>query len=180
MNEQSVKPNKPLEKKAGSAVIAKAIALGCLGESYNRISMFTGIPRTSVKRHLMSTIGPSLNGKGQKRVSGCESPSWKNGTSVTSRGYVCEQAFNHPMATGGYVFQHILVMEKHLGRFLERAKRMTASCEVVHHINGNRSDNRIENLQLMSFAAHTSLHLKGTKRSPRRFAGVIEYRVARP
>ena len=46
---------------------------------------------------------------------------------------------------------HCVVMEGYIGRKLQAG-------ECVHHRNGNRSDNRIENLQLMTRAAHARLH----------------------
>ncbi len=76
------------------------------------------------------------------RKRGKESKGWKGGRFIIE-GYVYVYAPNHPKKTlGRYVREHRLVMEKKLGRYLE-------DWEVVHHINGIKNDNRLENLQLI-------------------------------
>ena len=49
--------------------------------------------------------------------------------------------------------EHRYIMEKHIGRMLEND-------ETVHHINHVKDDNRIENLQLMTFKEHAGLHMR--------------------
>ena len=79
---------------------------------------------------------------------------YKGGITRHSAGYIRESMPRHPRASAtGYVYQHILVIEQHLGRFL-------TTDENVHHINGIKNDNRIENLQLMTKSEHRSHHSK--------------------
>lgn len=74
---------------------------------------------------------------------GSEHPEWGGGRIVDKDGYVLVYRPEHPHRRKHlpYVFEHRAVMEKHLGRFLKPG-------EVVHHKNGKKADNRIENLEL--------------------------------
>jgi transposase len=72
--------------------------------------------------------------------------------SYLRRGYVEVYKPGHPMADGkGYIPEHRLAMSDHLGRVL-------TPDEVVHHINGDKTDNRVENLELLSQSHHNELH----------------------
>lgn len=75
------------------------------------------------------------------------------GGKTKKNGYIKVYSPHHPISDGNYVMEHRLVMEKHIGRFLN-------SDEIVHHINGIRDDNRISNLQLLTKSEHTALHHK--------------------
>lgn len=108
-------------------------------------------------------------------ASGDRHPGWKGGTTIGNNGYVRQYAPDHPHANGKYMMQHRLVMEAHLGRYLDPS-------EVVHHRNGVTSDNRIENLEVFaSNAEHLAATLAGkcpnwTEDGKRR----IEAGVAKP
>ena len=95
-------------------------------------------------------------------TSGAANPNWRGGRH-TIRGYVfiyiTSNDFFFPMArksacpTGGYITEHRYIMAKHLNRCL-------LPWEIVHHINGVKNDNKLENLELIKGrVAHHSYNL---------------------
>lgn len=91
--------------------------------------------------------------KGIKKPSGKESHSLNGGIRLNN-GYVQIYMPNHPFSKRKCVWEHRLVVERHIGRYLTKK-------EVVHHINGIRTDNRIENLMLFAtHREHMSFHKK--------------------
>ncbi len=82
---------------------------------------------------------------------GPDSPNWKGGR-THHRGYVSIRKPDHPNARRGYVYEHHLVVEHALGRYLKKGE------EVVHHVNGKKSDNQLENLYVTDRSGHRIAH----------------------
>lgn len=81
---------------------------------------------------------------------------WTGGKTIVNN-YVAIYAPEHPRGgTTKRVFEHILVAEKTLGRYLEKD-------EVVHHINGDKQDNRPENLEVCKRSEHVHHHFTAGK-----------------
>ena len=67
-------------------------------------------------------------------------------------GYLNTYCPEHPLCNvSGFVPEHRLVMEKHIGRFLTKE-------EVVHHKDGNKLNNIIGNLEILTNSKHVTLH----------------------
>ena len=74
------------------------------------------------------------------------------GRIIDRKGYVLIWKPDHPNAQmSGYVREHRLVMSEHLGRPL-------GGNEDIHHTNGDRQDNRVENLRLLVHGDHSKIH----------------------
>jgi transposase len=79
---------------------------------------------------------------------------WRGGRRKIRGGYIYIYAPEHPNATNnGCVMEHRLVMEEILGRYLE-------SDEIVHHVDGNKSNNDLGNLVVMRRGEHVTKHFE--------------------
>lgn len=115
------------------------------------------------------------------RFTGEQSYHWKGGKRITKFGYISVLSPDHPNKNKtGCVLEHRLVVEEAMGRKLLKD-------EIVHHLNGITSDNRIENLQVMSHAEHNRLHKIGksswslgkTKETDERIAKMAEAKMGK-
>lgn len=87
--------------------------------------------------------------------SGEKSVNWRGGRFISTHGYVLiwlpKTDFFYPMANkNGNVFEHRLIMAKHLQRCLH-------SWEVIHHIDRNKQNNCLSNLSLTDISSHNGL-----------------------
>lgn len=96
---------------------------------------------------------PDGRGKHGHNRRGSAHHRWNSGRLMAKDGYVLVRlGRSHPWADpNGYCREHDLVMGSAIGRPLQVG-------EVVHHRNGDKTDNRLENLQLTTPSEHNELH----------------------
>ena len=84
---------------------------------------------------------------------GAKAPNWNGGRHIHN-GYIEIYAPKHPHKNKrNCIYEHQKVMEDYLGRYLEKG-------EVVHHKDLCKTNNNIENLQLLTMSEHSKLHAK--------------------
>lgn len=108
------------------------------------------------KIHKGKTIPKEMRERVSIALSREKSPFWKGGKLTRGLGYVYIYMPGHPNATaykGKYIAEHRFVMANKIGRPLRND-------EIVHHINGKKDDNRIENLELLTNKTHHSGHIE--------------------
>lgn len=135
------------------------------------ISQITGVCISTIRLHLIKSgvrlrsrseairLNPEKIGrKGVKRVFTDE---WKNNIRIGKIKYHLGKAKGRSLKSSGYYeitrgenkgkSEHVVIIENIIGRSLRKD-------EVVHHENGIRTDNRPENLRLMSRSEHSRIH----------------------
>jgi len=85
---------------------------------------------------------------------GANNANFTGGRYIDDKGYIRVLRPDHPFTNKGYVYEHRLVYEAFLDRYLE-------SFESVHHVNEVKLDNRVENLFLCTPQEHAKIHREG-------------------
>lgn len=129
-------PSKPITPEQGAEILR--LRNEC-GMSQEKIARILPVGQSRISRFLIQN--------GERTWPLTRHPHYSGGPVRMSNGYMGIKGDDHDpidrlmMSSIGYVPQHRYVMAHALGRPLSRR-------ETVHHINGNRDDNRLENLQL--------------------------------
>jgi hypothetical protein len=99
-----------------------------------------------------------------------QNPNWRGGRTIIAGRPVVYQA-DHPRAhPNGYVYEHILIAERALGRPLKYYRNGDPRNEIVHHVNESKTDNRNKNFVICNGAYHLALHARMKKLKEARHA----------
>lgn len=84
-------------------------------------------------------------------------PNWKGGRTTNADGYAIVRNAHHHRSNYGYVLEHVIIAEEKVGRRLLYFGKGDQRNETVHHINGIKTDNRPENLDVLGTSQHSKL-----------------------
>lgn len=99
---------------------------------------------TFARKTVAKFCSRKCQGKHLSSKTGELNATWKGGTIIRKNGYRCVRV------DGEYIYEHRHVVESLLGRKLSKS-------EVVHHLDGDRLNNAIDNLEVMSKREHDRL-----------------------
>lgn len=139
-------------RETAPEVVQKIMELWRSGvRNCREISRRTGVYHSTVSK-IVRANGERPGRGSPPGLRGAMARAWKGGRRKVKGGYVDVYMPDHPMAkTNGYVAEHRLVASEVVGRVLDKS-------EEVHHIYGNKDDNRPENLAVVSKGKHQRLH----------------------
>lgn len=127
-----------ISKAAKGRIFSKETRRKLSEANKGKVSWIKGLKHSKESKRKMS-----LARRGKKNSN------WGGGRTKV-KGYILVYKPNHPYSgKRNRIFEHRLIMEKHLGRYLY-------PYETIHHINGIKDDNRIENLQLQPNGEHNT------------------------
>jgi hypothetical protein len=131
----------------------------CCRNCYEKFRVEYGISNETKIKIGMVNLGKKFSEEHKRKLSeaqiGEKGNNWKGGISEMRNKYHASYKPDHPLANKrGYVLNHRLIMEAFLGRYLKPE-------EVVHHINEDTLDNRLENLMLFANdKKHRAFHME--------------------
>lgn len=105
--------------------------------------------------------------KGEKNhqygIKGSKNSSWKSDKKITNYGYIKIRSLEHPFKDcDGFVFEHRLIAEQYLlneeNSIIINVKKYLKPEYEVHHIDGNKLNNKLENLKVITKKEHVRLH----------------------
>ena len=121
--------------------------------SMQKTADYFGVSKKLILNYMKKFGIPRRDWKAKPKVEKVDT--YHKGYITTWNGYIKVKApIDHPNKDNkGYISEHRLIAEQIIGRYLNKD-------EVVHHINGDKKDNRPSNLLVLSKTEHKKIHLK--------------------